>query len=742
MSTVTAQPPAAAIPGRLPAPVQGAGGLPVATIDPFKLFNKYKWLLALSVFVGVVLGVGSHFFFMAFAPVYKPSVMFECNLTPNDTGQPVHNMIVPKDDMDRFMQTQVRYMVSPKVMDDVILDNRLITDAPKWSGRFVQGADPRTGRPLLNQKKARIELSKRASARALPETRLVELTMSYKDPQEAYAIVKLIKEKYLAFTESLGNRAYADQAAELEARIRSLGDELTNLQNQRARMMEQGRVDSVDERSNERKEYLAFVTKELVDVDMKIEAMQKQRDAYEEELKDPKGPTFSDSIRAEVERDPVIVELKRTIDSLVSRLEMLRARGVGEQHRDFKDTTGLIDGYRKRLETAREEQLRQRFYGDVDSIRKILDQFTAQKIDLDRKRETLTAEIRDLAGIQQRLQDIDKQIFSNISTRQGLVEKLNNIKALGVIDSKTRVNVVQAERMPDRASFPRLEFMLPLGVILVFGLTTGLLVLRELLDQRVKGPADVAMIPRTRVLGYVPDSGEDPGGGAIETAVRDRSRGILAESFRQVCSVVGKRLQASGHKSLLVVAGMPGSGASTLVSNLALASAGVGKKVLIVDANLRRPSAHRIFGLQESPGLVDVLSGSASLDSAVQRSADGRIALLSAGSKDRRAPELLAGEAMGALLAEAGAKFDLILIDVAPAMVAGDAIALANRCDASLLVAKAFCEKRGMVARIRNELQDSRGEFLGVVVNGVKAAVGGYLKGNIKAATEYHNAAA
>jgi Mrp family chromosome partitioning ATPase len=95
---------------------------------------------------------------------------------------------------------------------------------------------------------------------------------------------------------------------------------------------------------------------------------------------------------------------------------------------------------------------------------------------------------------------------------------------------------------------------------------------------------------------------------------------------------------------------------------------------------------------------------------------------------------------MTALLAEAKSRYDLVLIDTAPAIVAGDGLALAQRCDASLLVVRAMGEKRGLVARVRNELSETRGEFLGVLVNAVRASPGGYLKGNLRAAQEYQKA--
>lgn len=114
--------------------------------------------------------------------------------------------------------------------------------------------------------------------------------------------------------------------------------------------------------------------------------------------------------------------------------------------------------------------------------------------------------------------------------------------------------------------------------------------------------------------------------------------------------------------------------------------------------------------------------------------------MLSAGSREKRVFEMFSSERFSVLLAELKARYDLVLIDVAPALVASDGLAIANRTDASCLVVRAMGEKRGLVARLRNDLSEAKGEFLGVVVNAVKPSAGGYIRGNMRATHEYQNA--
>ena len=93
---------------------------------------------------------------------------------------------------------------------------------------------------------------------------------------------------------------------------------------------------------------------------------------------------------------------------------------------------------------------------------------------------------------------------------------------------------------------------------------------------------------------------------------------------------------------------------------------------------------------------------------------------------------------MGQILAQASSEYDCVILDVAPAIVAGDAQTIATHVDATILVARALQEKRGQIARLKGELSDTRAEFLGVLVNGVKSSAGGYMRKNIRTSHKYH----
>src|SRR5690606_11648374 len=191
----------------------------------------------------------------------------------------------------------------------------------------------------------------------------------------------------------------------------------------------------------------------------------------------------------------------------------------------------------------------------------------------------------------------------------------------------------------------------------------GLVFLKELLDQRVKSPQDVRLLPNTELLGVVPAAEEDPGHESeFERAVRNDPYGLLAESFRQLRTALLSRMDRRGYKTLMFVGTQGDSGVTAIISNMAASMAHNGRRVLVIDANFRRPSQHTAFGTQLKPGLFEVLKREASFEEAVAHVDGLSVDVLAAGDARLAPPEILEGAACRGLLGDLETQYDLILI--------------------------------------------------------------------------------
>lgn len=734
MTTVpsSAAPPALTAPR---APVQApAPAAPVASIDPIKLLTKYRWVLVGAMIGGLAFGLLMHFVLRAVYPIWRSQVIFQCFMVQADIKNPIGAGQIDDVAMDRFMQTQSRLMTSSVVIQKVSEDTRLRDEAPAWSKRFVKNG-------VFNSAEAFLELQDTLGARVIPQTSFIEMGLSYQNPKDVTAIVRLCKENYMATIKKQIAEANREQITALGKSLEAMDAKQRELQIRRERLVVDNKVDTINRQVPEATQTLQLVNTKLTEIGLDKKQYGVQRDQMESDLQNPGGVKYSDQLRDVVEADPLIAQIRQTVNSMESEKRSLLQRYTAE-HRQVKDIETALKGYQQNLVVMREKLLQQRFDAQLDSLRKAMAQLDAQEADLLAKREDLTKRLTELTRIQSQIEDLDSQIKQLIDTRNRTDADYRGLQALENLQTNQRVSIAVDEREPDELTFPKLQVMLPAGLILVMAGVVGLLVLREIVDQRIKSPADVGLIPKARVLGMVPDAEEDPAGVSnVATAFRDKERGVMAECFRQVRATVIKRTQQMGHKTILVVGGMPGAGSTSVISNLAFALAAADRRVLVLDANMRRPGQHKVFGMNESPGLADVLAGTHTLAGVVQRSSDSRVDVVTAGSRDKRDFERLSTDLMTAVLREAKDLYDLVLVDTAPLVVSGDGMGLAARCDASILVVRAMQEKRGMVARLRNDLADVRAEHLGILVNGVKSAAGGYMKSNMKATHEYQTQA-
>ncbi len=730
--------PTTAVPSPLSAArsaAQGSGpSAPVASIDPIKLLTKYRWVLVGATIGGLLFGLLMHYVILYTYPIWRSQVLFQCFNVQSSINNPVGSGQFDDVAMDRFMQTQSRLMTSNVVLQRVSEDTRLRDEAPVWSKRFIKNG-------VFNSAQAFVELQDTLSARVVPQTAFIEMGLSYQNPKDVTAIVRLCKENYMSTIKKQITDTNREQIQALRKSLDSMEATQKDLQTRRDRLMVDGKVDTINRQVPEATQTLQMVNTELTKLSMDKKNFGTRRDQMEADLKNPGGVKYSDVLRDEVESDPAIAQVKQTINSMESEKRSLLQRYTAE-HRQVKEIETALKGYQQNLVIMREKLLQQKFDAQLDNLRKAMAQLEAQEAELTAKRVELSTRLTDLTRIQSSIEDLDSQIRQLIETRNRTEADYRGLVALESLQSNQRVAVAVDEREPDELSFPKLQVMLPAGLILVVAGVVGSLVLREIVDQRIKSPSDVNLIPKARVLGIVPDAEEDPAGVTnVATAFRDKERGVMAECFRQIRATLVKRTQQMGHKTILVVGGMPGSGTTSVVSNLAFALAAADRRVLVIDANMRRPGQHKVFGMGEAPGLADVLAGTHTLSGVVQRTPDRKVDVVTAGSREKRDFERLSTDLMTSILREAKDTYDLVLVDAAPLVVSGDGMGLAARCDASILVVRAMQEKRGMVARLRNDLADARAELLGILVNGVKASAGGYMKSNMKATHEYQTQA-
>lgn len=736
MTTTTQPRPISPPPGatqRQPAAAGGGSpGLP--PIDPVKIVLKYlPLLIAVGVLSGA-LGVGLYMIWKNVAPSYRSSMRFEATGMRTSLNTAEANMTNDKE-FDLFLGTQAQIMTSVQVVNAVIENPQTRRDASNWAKNFEDGGS-------FDTQAARKDLLSRIEARPLPRTKLIELSVSYSTPNDAFALAGFIGTEYLRLLQSENRSQSFGLRDDLAQRVVDLTTQENTLKRRRDDLLANSNIEDLNAYQTADQKTIDTTQNQLTRVRLQIEDTQTRLQQYRAQLENsPGGIAYPDALRSGVEDDPELRTIRQTITQFEAELGALRQQGIGPNHRTYTSIEARIDSWNQKLELKRQEILRSRFDGLVDGLATGLESLRAQEADMLQRIEDARRSKTETTRILSQVRDIEQEINIVTNQKTNAELQLQEFRILIGLDDASRVRVAARATLPDSMFAPKPLVVVPATMVVLLGLTTGLIFLREVLDQRVKGASDITSLPRVRLVGVIPDASEDPAAPAnLAVCYREQPRGVMAESFRQTRSSLAKRINEAGHRSIAVVSAMPGSGATTVVTNLALSCAASDMRVILIDANFRRPSLHTCFGIDAAPGLADALAGSASLESVLRDSGTPNLRVITAGSEAMRISERLSTTALSELIAQASAQSDLVLIDTPPAIVSGDGRAIANRADASILVVRALAETRGLVTRMRNEFSDCQGEFLGVLVNGVKSSAGGYLRRNIKATHEYNNA--
>lgn len=280
-----------------------------------------------------------------------------------------------------------------------------------------------------------------------------------------------------------------------------------------------------------------------------------------------------------------------------------------------------------------------------------------------------------------------------------------------------QMSVLAEAQVPGAPFQPRTPLLMVTGG--AAGVALGVLValLTTLLDTRVRSAKDFPRVPERAVLGSIPFDRASSRRSA--PTMVSQPHGINAEAYRRVQTNLQFLAAASTLRSIVLTSSVSGEGKSTTAINLALAVAEKRERVLLVDADLRRPSVARYCGLEGAAGLTTILIGSATLADVVQPWGAAGLDVLTSGGQPPNPGQLIDSAAMEAFLAEAVASYDLVIFDAPPLLPVSDAAVLARLTDGAVVVAGCRTVHRGQLVDALGGLDAIGATCLGLVANAV-----------------------
>ncbi len=340
-------------------------------------------------------------------------------------------------------------------------------------------------------------------------------------------------------------------------------------------------------------------------------------------------------------------------------------------------------------------------------------------------RELMTFESKDedyRAKIQQ-LNDVIAAIVKRL-------EEINMVREAGGFDAQALSRPAAGGR-----TAPNLLYILVSGLLLGTLAGAGLAYLAELSDKGFRTAEEIRRRLGMAVIGHIPQLTPDAAArAAVEAGATAldphlcayyRPKSVEAEAYRAVRTALYFGTQGGGHNLIQVTSPDMGDGKSTLAANLAVSIAQSGKRVVLVDADLRRPRLHKMMGLAANlTGLAPVIAGQAALADAVQQTAVPGLSVLPCGPTPPNPAELLTSPRLKDVFDELRTRYDFVLVDTPPLLAVTDPCVVAPRVDGVVLTMRMSKQSRPKAERARDILMTLGVKVLGVVVNGVTPGKG------------------
>lgn len=281
-------------------------------------------------------------------------------------------------------------------------------------------------------------------------------------------------------------------------------------------------------------------------------------------------------------------------------------------------------------------------------------------------------------------------------------------------ESPVHISTVRDAVVPTQPITPQVTLNLALGIALGLLVGAGVAVLRDLLDTRIRSTSQVEAITDASVIGviaYEEEATQHP------LIIHESPQSPRAEAFRRLRTNL-QFLEVGGtSRTFVISSALPGEGKSTTSINLAITLADMGSRVLVVDADLRRPSVSKYMGLEGAVGLTTVLIGRATLDDAIQPWGNRNLNVLASGQVPPNPSELLGSPTMASVMRELGERYDAVIIDTAPLLPVTDGAVLAKLAGGAVVVVGAGLTHRQQLTGALDALAKAGTGVHGIVIN-------------------------
>jgi capsular exopolysaccharide synthesis family protein len=553
------------------------------------------------------------------------------------------------------------------------------------------------------------------------KTRLIDIRASHTDPAVATKVVNSTADAFALWNLEMKTKTNSVAGAYMQKRIAELQSQIRNGEEQLVNYAQSHEILSLDASQNMVVERLAGLNKELL-------VAENERNLAEAAYRTTRLMPGAAEANAEVS-DKQIADFKSKLAELKQKRSQLLLTDTDESP-EVKDVAQQIAVLEQQLQETRGSAKTTLTVNLESNYRKSLAREKTLRESFTKQRSETVAQ--NQAAINYNI--LKQEIETNKGLLDGLMQrsKENDVSMAG---TPNNIHVVDYGAIPPGPIGPRRSQAVMFALVLALAFGVALSLFLEYLDDTIKTPNDIESGLRLPALAVIPIAGKLGRRMSPITSVLHRGNGnsrgpeLLinadgpsqqTEAYKHLRTSLLLSTPGRAPKTLLVTSSVPAEGKTTTVVNTATVLAQTGAKVLVIDADMRRPRLHHVFGLSNTAGLSAILSSEiteAETLAKINQYQDTNIYLLSSGAIPPNPAELLGSTQMKGLLDLAGDFFQYIVIDSPPIASFTDGVLISSLVDGVLLVVHGGKTSRQVVKRTRQMLQEIGAKIIGVVLN-------------------------
>jgi succinoglycan biosynthesis transport protein ExoP len=539
-------------------------------------------------------------------------------------------------------------------------------------------------------------------------SRLVKLNFDSPDPVLAAGVTNAVAENFIAV--NLERRFDANSYAKnfLEQRIKQVKSKLEETERAQVEFARDKEIFSTD------KEGGTTSAQNLQEFNAALSKAQQERIKAESAYRQIQA-SKSGQLPQGLEND------------LIQQLKENKAKLEAEYQNNLKQ---FKPGYPKMLELAAQiAEVKMQVATETENARNaVIATYEAAKVQENLLQEMLASSKSEMLDLQTRsiqYNIIKREADTNRQLYDGLLQRLKEVSVAGGVGTNN-ISVVDKAQVPTTMFKPVLKLNLAIAIILGLVGGIGLALFFEYLDDTFKQASDVERLLGIPVLGLIPESAELNNNMNIVQIMVDEGRSALAEAYRSVRTALQFATAHGAPKLMGVTSTNMGEGKSTSALSIAIQFAQSGHRVLLIDADLRNPSLHRVLGADNTQGLTNCLAGKLQPFEVTLNTTVNNLFAITTGPLPPNPAELLSSKKMQMLLELAADRFDHIIIDSPPILGLADALVVANLVEGMLLVVESGKTRRAAAQASIKRLLSVRAKPLGCLLTKMNGQAHGY----------------